>query len=437
MMSIKAVWICHFSNQQIRERLPLSKRIFSNAIRVFLGKNAISYGDFAPWITNQIYEFEKFDDVELHVIAPHAGLTRFTYEFEMKSVFYHFFKPELPFLLDKIVNKLFGRKQRTFRLNRFIVKNFLNKINPDIVNLIGTENPYYSITSLDIREYPVFVSAQTVYTNPDFKKFSGEYNQYRWDLELKIHQKEKYFGCAGRMHRDLILNNNPDAFIFQNFFPIQKPAEVQEVPKKYDFVFFAAGVTYSKGIEDALDALALAKKEKPDVTLNVVGKCAVDYKIKLDIIIEALELSDNVSFNDYFLIHSDMYQHIKKSQFALLPIQLDVLSSTVVEAMLLGLPLVTYKTTGTPYLNKDGEAVLLADIGDTEKLAENMLKLLNSPELADKLRKVAKDFAEKEFDNTASAKRLLSNYRAVIEHYYNNTPISESQMFDPNEFPLY
>lgn len=437
MSKIKVARICAFSNQKIRAKLPLSRRKISNSLRIFLGKNKLFYRDFAPWITNQIFEFEKFDDVELHVISPHAGLSRFSYEFELQGVHYYFFKAELPFLIDRIGNRLFKPKNRKFRINRFLVKHFLKNINPDIVNLIGTENPYYSITSLDIKDFPVFVTAQTVYTNPARRKLSGQCDPFRWNVELQIHQKERYFGCEGRMHRDLIINNNPNAIVFKDFFSIQKPEKVHEVPKKFDFVFFAAGVAPKKGIEDAIDAIALVTKHKSDVTLNVVGSCVADYKAKLTAKIEKLGLDDNVSFNGYFPIHSDMHQHIKSAGAAILPIKLDVIPSTVIEAMLLEIPVITYKTSGTPYLNKDGETVLLADMGDIQTLADHMQSLLNSPYLADNLRKKAKAFVEKEFDNTRSARRLVKNYRAVIDHYNNNQPIPENRLFDLNEFPLY
>lgn len=436
MKKIKVVWICHFSNEETRKRLPLSDMRIVNIIKLLLGKKIkTNYVDFAPWVTNLIQEFENIEDVVLHVIAPHKGLLKSMHEFEMNGVYYHFFKPDLPILhlsLPAIFNKIVK-----YYKNRLFVKKFINRIKPDIVNLIGTENPYYSITVLDIEKIPVFVSVQTVYTNPEIKTMIDNFDQFKFDTELKIHRKEKYYGCSGRMYRDLILVNNPDAIIFKHFFPIQKPGKLEEVSTEYDFVFFAAAVTSVKGIEDAVEALSIVKKEIDNVTLNVVGNCSLDYLNMIKEKIKGLGLNDNVSFNGYFPQHADMLQHVKKSRFALLPIKLDVISSTVIEAMLLGIPLVTYKTTGTPYLNKDGETVLLADRGDTSKLAENMLKLLTSPELADKLSKVARAFAEKEFDNTTSAKRLLGNYRAVMEHYYNNRPISEDQLFDLNEFPSY
>ncbi|MDP3150336.1 MAG: glycosyltransferase family 4 protein [Ignavibacteria bacterium] len=430
---LKVVWICHFSNNDVRARLPLSQMKLKNRIKSLLGrKTQNQYFDFAPWITNLIREFENFKDIELHVVAPIKGLKQFTSEFEMRGIFYHFFKVRH----TSVPNKFYLGIKTKFLLNRYFVKKFINGIKPDIVNLIGTENPYYSITTLDIKNTPVYVSAQTVYTNPDRKKYSDSCIKLFWDVEMSIHKKEKYFGCHGRMHRDLLLNNNPNAIIFKMFFPMEKPQQVKQVLKIYDFVFFG-GIVKKKGIEDLIEALAIVKNEKSNVTLNIVGKCPESYMNFLLNKINELDLSNNIVFTDYFPVHSDMHQHIVQSHFAVLPLKLDVIASSVIEAIFLGLPLVTYKTSGTPYLNKNGESVLLANIGDIEMLAKQMLKLLNSPTLAKQLSKNARSFVEKEFDNTNSAKRLVSNYRAVVEHYNNNTPIPEEQLFNISEFPIY
>jgi glycosyltransferase involved in cell wall biosynthesis len=434
---IKVVWICHFSNREIRERLPMAKLRLKNSLKALLGKKSKrDYSDFAPWVSNLIKEFEKFEDVELHVISPFAGMARGTCEFEKNGVFYHFFKPELPLLNFNVPHWLCWRGRSKYLLSRYFVKKFMRRIKPDIVNLIGTENPYYSITTLDIKNIPVYVSAQTVYTNPGRAKHGDNCVSEVWNLELKIHKKEKYYGCAGRMHRDLILNNNPDAIILKMFFPLEKPKQVKPVPKIYDFVFFA-GILKKKGIEDLIAALAIVKKYKPEVKLNIIGTCSECYMKFLTDKIKVLDLVENIIFSGYFPVIADMHQHAVQSRFAVFPVKLDIIPSSVIEAILLGLPVVTYKTTGTPYLNRDADAVLLVDIDDTEMLAEKMIMLLESPELADKLRNNARAFVEREFDNTVSAKRLVSDYRAVIEHYYNEKSIPEELLFDINEFPKY
>ncbi len=433
MDKLKVAFICHFSNSEIRNKLPLSNLWLINRVKRIFRKGVLQeHQDFAPWVTSQIKEFEKFEDIELHVISPHSGLRRFTYSFVRNGVNYYFFKPELPFMLSHLIVRL-NFKSNKYLLNRFFIKRFINNIKPNIINLIGTENPYYSIASLDIKNIPLFVSVQTVYSNPARQAMTGGHvDKERWNLELKIHNKEIYYGVTGNMHHDLIQNNNPNAIFFKFWFPVEKPEIVYYPHKEYDFVFFAHGVTPKKGVEDAIYALASVKVKYQKVKLNIIGLCNPKYKQFLEDIIGKLGLQSNIYFNEYFPLQSDMHRHIQKSRFALLPVKLDIISSTIIETMHLELPLVTYKTTGTPYLNKDGETVLISDIGDIEALAANMLKLMDNPEYANEIGKRARLFAKMEFDNSKNALRLLKCYRAVINHYHNNTPIPDELLFNTN-----
>jgi len=328
-------------------------------------------------------------------------------------------------------------KRPKYYHNRYLINQFLKDIKPDIVNLVGAENPYYSIAGLDISNLPLILTAQTVYTNPLREKHSGDVDRYRWDLELRIHKKIKYFCCNGLMHRNLVLRNNPEAMIFHFTFPFKHPQIIDNIAKKYDFVFFAAGVTKKKGVEDTIQALKLVKKEFPEVTLNIVGECAVDYLKYLVEMIEELQLKDNIEFTNYFPKQSDMLRHIQQAKYAVLPVKLDVISSTIIEAMILGFPVITYKTTGTPFLNKYGEAVLISEIDDVNSLAKNMLRVVKEPELVDRMLANSKVFIEREYDNKANMDKFVSIYNAVYKHYYNREPIPKELLFNPDEFPEY
>jgi len=435
MKKIKVAWICHFSNQDVRNRLPLSDYRLINMINKLIGKkNQLRHKDFAPWVNNLIKEFEKFEDIELHVIAPKYGLKQFNVKFEMNGVFYHFFKPDIPIIHVDLLSKIF--KKPKYFMNRLFIKKNIQNIKPDIINLIGAENPYYSISALDIKNIPLYISCQTIYSNPNRSEMGDTVCQWRLDVELQIHNKAKYYGCTSRMHRDLLLKNNPNAIVFKMFFPIEKQKEIKPLPKKYDFVFFA-GFAKKKGIEDTIDALYIVQKTKKDVILNIVGKASGKYLDYLNNKINDLKLKNNIIFSDYFPSHADMHKHITQSSFAVLPIKLDAIPSSIIEAIYLDIPVITYKTSGTPYLNRDGLAVLIAEMNNSEQLAQHMITLLESPKLANQLRRNARAFVEKEFDNTNSAKRLAMNYRAVIDHYYRNSPIPKELLFNTEEFPVY
>lgn len=434
---LRVALICHFSNPEVRDKLPLSESKFENYIRNIFKRQYKQVFDCAPWITNLIYEFEKRSDIEIHIISLHINLKKFKYSFIYNNIHYHFFRPDNDIPIIKLCRRIFNVKRPKYYHNRYLINQFLKDIKPDIVNLVGAENPYYSIASLDINNLPLILTAQTVYTNPLREKLSGDVDQYRWDLELQIHKKIKYFCSEGLMHSDLILHNNPEAIIFHYTFPFKHPQIIDNIAKKYDFVFFALCVTKKKGIEDTIQALKLVKKEFPEVTLNIVGMCDADYHKFLDKMIEELQLRDNIEFTEYFIKQSDMHKHIQHAKYAVLPVKLDVISGTIIEAMALGFPVITYKTTGTPFLNKYGEAVLISEIDDVNSLAKNMLRVMKEPELVDKMLANSKIFIGREYDNKANMDKLVNIYNAVYKHYYKREPIPKELLFNPDEFPEY
>jgi hypothetical protein len=66
-----------------------------------------------------------------------------------------------------------------------------------------------------------------------------------------------------------------------------------------------------------------------------------------------------------------------------------------------------------------------------------MLKLMNDENYRQMLAQNANEFVTRTFDNSASAKRLVEDYKAVIAHFHNGTSIPEELLFDLNEFPKY
>ena len=127
-----------------------------------------------------------------------------------------------------------------------------------------------------------------------------------------------------------------------------------------------------------------------------------------------------------------MFLHIQKSRYALLPCKLDNVSGTMNQAMQLGLPMIVYKTNGTPCFNKEKECVLIAAHSNVEDLAAKMLVLMDNPEWADKLRQNAIEYQQKRAEHIkTNGNRLWENYKAVIAHFRNGQPIPQEQLFNP------
>lgn len=428
---IKVAIITHFSNEHIRNHLKLSEYKFDNWIRSLVGQKSNRFQkDFAPWVTLLIKEFEVRQDVELHIIAPYMGLAKCIEEFEDKGIFYHFFNCDL---ISYYLESLMLLLERDFmslnyKKNRTIVRQLVDKIKPDVINLFGAENPYYACTVLDIQNIPIISSCQTVYTNPAREK-SERVSRRRWEMEERVFKHVKYFGVFCGLYDQLVRRTNPNAICFEHKIPSVSFPDIDDVNYEFDFVNFAASHCFKKGSHDCIRALAIVKKKYPNVTLNIAGGCPLVVKKELQQLINQFDLNDNVVFSSYFPKHIDLFYHLKKSRFAVLPVKLDVLSGTITQSMKLGLPLVTNITSGTILLNKDKECVLLTEMNDIEGLANNMIKLMDSQNLAALLRKNAREYYDKNFDNAKIVEQLVLIYKAIIKHNEVGGKISDELLF--------
>ena len=187
-----------------------------------------------------------------------------------------------------------------------------------------------------------------------------------------------------------------------------------------------------KGTPDSIQALAIVKKSFPNVTLNIVGGCDDADLLQLKELVNRLDLGDNVIFTPFFEKRSDLFQHVKKSRFAVLPCKMDHISGTMNQSMRMGLPLVVYETTGTPSFNKEKECVLIAQKDNVEELAQCMLTLMTNPEKAETLRRNAFEMQEMKAEYSKhNGECLLANFKAIIDYYKNGTPIPVNQLFNP------
>ena len=427
----KIVFLCHFSNSEIRSALHVEDNSIVNYIRK---KTGHELKDYAPWVTEFIKEFEKFKDLDIHIVAPHPGLKKEIVEVELNGINYHLFKPLKHWVGRKIDS--FLKKEEDFHLSRRRAKTIIDNINPDLVCLCGAENPYYSICALDVENRPLMVLLQTVLNNPKLKAYNKGYIK-RAAIEKEIFLKAQYFGTEDRLYYDILKQINPEAVAFKTTFAWHKPPKMTVEAKEFDFAFMAHRLVKYKGIEHLIDAFGLVLKENPDAMLNIVGSCEAPYMEYLRKKVEDNNAVNNVVFSGYYPEHDDALYQVMKSSCVVLPGITATICSTMLEALFMGLPLICFKTTGTPYFNSERECVLLAENGDINDLAKKMIFALNNKEKMQELANNGKWFANKKFSNEVSGKLLTDAFKLAIDNYYNGKAIPQEALFDINEFPLY
>ena len=406
---IKVVWICSFSNSKMRERLNLKPSFPMKLIGKLLGKNYSHLYDFAIWNTNAIEEMENREDVDLHVVCPVRNLNKKKVCYDEKGVHYYFFREENSNILRFIFHQIFTRYTSKYIRNRKQIKYFITQIQPNIVHVMGAENPFYSLSILDVpHNIPTIVQLQAlldrIKNNVKDKRTRCEYSK-KGLLERLVINRADYIGTPLHEFKDYVLENiKPNANFLNITLAMGNKIDLSQRDTQYDFVYLAADISKA-GIE-AIEAFAIAHKTMPSLTLDIVGGFDERFKNLLDNKIVEYNLTDVVTFEGMLPTHDDVIKQIRKSRFALLPLKMDLVPTTLREMMANGLGVVTTITDGTPDLNKKRESVLLSKQGDYKAMANNMIMLVNDEELQMRL-----------IENAAKTEQEYLNNSLVIEEY--------------------
>ncbi|MEM7313517.1 MAG: glycosyltransferase [Planctomycetota bacterium] len=127
--------------------------------------------------------------------------------------------------------------------------------------------------------------------------------------------------------------------------------------------------------------------------------------------IAELGISDNVRVLGR---RNDVPRIMTASDVFLFPSFHEGLPVVSLEACACQLPLVGSRIPGTTESIVDGETGFLHDVEDESSMAASVLRLLNEPETAERIRRAANDRIEKYFSRSASASSLKQLYANVV-----------------------
>ncbi len=401
MSRINVAWLCHFTNSEVQNNLSLWK-----------AKN-----EFAPWIPNMAKAFENSSEIELHIISPHEYLKKQT-SFSLRGIKYHFIPYGMPvigrhwpwFFRYDIYSDFSKFRQR----NEAIIKS----IKPDVINLIGAENAYYSSAVFDAQKHaPVLVGIQGFIS--EFKDVNRSTQSFttRVKTEESIIRKFKYY-YGEQDSSEYLKNYNPNHVFFKIFFPVNETLAFS-IPfngYKYDCVYFGR-MSKMKGAEDFIRIIAEVQKQKPDVKAIMIGSGKISY---LQYLTKKLNCEGNIEFTGFAKSQKELFEYVISSRIFIAPPHKERLSSTIREAMFLKVPIVAYATGGIPYINEHDENILLVKTGDIKAAARKTLWLLSNEKERLALARKAYKYGLNEFGLEVYRKRLVSAYKSVIKESMKN-----------------
>jgi glycosyltransferase involved in cell wall biosynthesis len=166
-----------------------------------------------------------------------------------------------------------------------------------------------------------------------------------------------------------------------------------------------------KGIGLAIEALALARRQRPDLRLEIAG--VGDYRAELERQVKRLELDKAITFHG-FVSEERKIDLMRWAWANVFPSPKEGWGITVIEAAACGTPSLASESPGLRDSVRHGETGFLVPHGDVAGLAARMVELADSSLLVTRLGERARRFAEElTWERTAAATER--HLRDIIE----------------------
>lgn len=193
---------------------------------------------------------------------------------------------------------------------------------------------------------------------------------------------------------------------------------------EYLSIFMGNASVPIKGAHIAAQALALLRRDFPQVTLYIAGedprslplsslKRHVGYPVYLLHLIRKLGLEDHVRFTGVLSAQA-MAERMARSHVCLMASIIENSPNTLGEAMLLGTPVVSAYAGGAPSMARDEAEVLFYRPDDPAMLAFQVRRIFDDPALAARLSRAARARALETHDPDRNLADLIAAYDTIM-----------------------
>lgn len=162
-----------------------------------------------------------------------------------------------------------------------------------------------------------------------------------------------------------------------------------------------------KAIDMLLRAVAIAVRETPDLTLDVVGDGSE--RPALEGLTRQLGIGANVTFSGW---SDDVPRRLREADVFVMSSKSEGLSLTLLEAMAAGLPVVATAVGGNPEVVEEGVTGVLVPRDDPEALARAVLSVAGHPDRAAAMGRAGRD--------RVMARFSLDTMAAAYDRLYRN-----------------
>lgn len=165
----------------------------------------------------------------------------------------------------------------------------------------------------------------------------------------------------------------------------------------------ASRITDRKGLNYLIEAIKKLSEKYPQIYLEIMGDG--NAREKLETLTESLNLKDKVKFLGR-IPREEIAPYYQRASVFVLPSFNEGMSNAMLEALAVGLPIITTDTGGAKELVKEGENGYIIKTRDVDDIVGKIEILINNPELKNKLGEASR------------ARALEMSWEKVAEKYY-------------------
>lgn len=286
----------------------------------------------------------------------------------------------------------------------------INRIKPKHIPLITSIHGYLSGA--------IFYHLKTMHrqkTEEQIKKLV-EYKYHRALEHIGIHSSD-FIHTDSKWMRNLLIDQygvSPQKiFTFPYGMDVdQFTSQTGEVTvtKNKKVILFTGRLVYLKGVELLIDALAKLRQERSDWECWILGEGPLQKELQEKC--KGLYLTDDVKFLG---VAHNVVDYLKQADLFIHPSLQDNQPYSVMEAELLGVPVIVSDASGLPEMVIDGKTGFIIPSGNSEQIYNKIKYLLENEEKRKEMAKHAKEWAIEQWQVNKMRNKYLDMYNQVLE----------------------
>jgi glycosyltransferase involved in cell wall biosynthesis len=357
----------------------------------------------STWLVNLANHLASFDNIDLHILAEAYDIQN-DFSFKQKRITYHFIRPPERF-----------KRTSFFETNRRRLHKEILRIKPDVLHAHHTDQYAWCAVNEPI---PAVVTVHGVYRQVARSLSEGmfSHDHFLSIVERLCLKKAKYLISISPYVMECV-SNYFNGVIFKIENPIQEVYFQCQDKNEKDVILFCAVLSPRKGLSKLVEVVGKIKHRRPGVSLHIIGRYPPDlgwYKNQIDDLIIKYGLSKNI----HYLGLKDgqgICEELSTANCLVMTSIEETAPMVISEAMAAGKPVVAMDVGGIRYMIQDGATGYLVSPGDTQDMADKVVKILEDGALRKTMGEAARKEALQRFHPDIVARKTRAVYEEILQ----------------------